>query len=96
MSSFAPSYFAIERDAADNTKMQIVLGNEHQEFVLRIRGTDLFDRRKREMVNAWALGIYTCPYANVSHKTVQELLDYLEREFPLERMLFPRPKIRLW
>lgn len=96
MSHCARSYFVVELDSSDQKKINITLGTDSHEFTLRLSKLAIYDQKTREMISAWALGLYTCPQANISHRTVEEMLDHLEREFPLERTLFPKPKLRLW
>lgn len=90
------SYFSVESDRLDPKRLILALGNEDHEFAVRLNRLAIYDPKTREMINAWAIGIYTCPRANIAHRTIEEFLDHLEKEFPMERSLFPRPKIRQW
>ena len=88
------SYFAIE-DAGRGRK-KIALGNSELEFALFIDEGKLGDPHARETVTAWALGLFSCPGAHISKQSVDDLFDFLEESWPLQRPLFPRPKLRLW
>lgn len=88
------SYFSIE--CAPDGRRKIAVGNTEFEFALVLDEQKLRDPHARETVTAWALGLFSCPGANISKKTIDDLFDYLEENWPLQRPLFPRPKLRLW
>jgi len=88
------SYFAIED--VEKGRKKIALGTAEVEFALFIDERKLLDPHAREMITAWALGLFSCPGAQISKQTVDGLFDFLEDNWPLQRPLFPRPKLRLW
>lgn len=88
------SYFSLT-DAGSGKKL-IAVGTADIEFSLLIDEAKLQDPKWRETVTAWALGLFSCPGTNLSKETIDGLLDYLEETWPLQRSLFPRPKLRLW
>jgi len=88
------SYFSVE--AEPDGRRKISVGNTEFEFALVLDDEKLRDPHARETVTAWALGLFSCPGAKVSMETVNGLLNYLEDVWPLQRTLFPRPKLRLW
>lgn len=88
------SYFSVTN--VGNGRTIIAVGNAEIEFSVLIDESKLADPKWRETVTAWALGLFSCPGANISKKTIDDLFDYLEEHWPLQRSLFPRPKLRLW
>lgn len=88
------SYFSVT-DAGSGRKI-IAVGTADIEFSVVVDEPKLRDPKWRETVTAWALALFSCPGANISKKTMDDLFDYLDEQWPLQRSLFPRPKLRLW
>jgi hypothetical protein len=90
-------FFAVESVPANGEyRVRITVGADQYEFSLLIPWSDLRNPRGRELVTAWAIGLFTAPGSGISHELVQGLLDYLDERFPIERPLFRRPRLRLW
>ncbi|MBC7077216.1 MAG: hypothetical protein H5T92_02735 [Synergistales bacterium] len=87
------SYFSVGQAEG---RLRIAMGTPEHEFAVLVNPEKMTDPRVREMITAWALGIFSCPQAGISRTTVDDLLDHLEERYPIQRPLFPRPKLRLW
>lgn len=90
-------FFAIEHvPVHDGCRARITLGGDRYEFSMLMPWDDLRDVRGREIVTAWALGLFTMVGSGINHRVVDELLDHLDQRFPVEKPIFRRPKLRLW
>ncbi|MEM1953413.1 MAG: hypothetical protein QW299_08820 [Candidatus Caldarchaeum sp.] len=80
---------------------KIVIHGEHIDYAITVPWSMLRDAATREVVTSWAIGLVTIYGSGVSCTSVEELLDYLDDRFPIERPVIRRPDIarifkRLW
>lgn len=89
-------YFSIERCCGESeAQAKITLGGKY-DFSLVVPWRELRDPATRELITSWALGLFTLTGSGIGMSLVENLLDYLEERFPVERPLMRRPPLRKW
>lgn len=90
-------YFAIDKvQNQGEIWARITLGGPRHEYSLTLPWSELRDPKGRELITSWAVGIFTLTGSGISHNLVDQLLDYLEERFPMDRPLIRRPPLRKW
>lgn len=90
-------YFAVDKvPMQGEMRARITLGGPRHEYSLTLPWSELRDPKGRELITSWAVGIFTITESGIAYSLVDQLLDYLEQRFPLDRPLIRRPPLGKW
>jgi len=77
-------------------RAKVTLVTPKYEFALVLPYDDLRTWEGRELIWAWAMGIFTIPASDLLLEVVDRLFDCLDQSYPVKDATLYRPRLRLW
>jgi len=90
-------HYAISVFHQDGEKRaKLTLVTPKYEFALVLPYGDLRTSEGRELIWAWAMGIFTIPASDLPLELVDRLFECLDQSYPVKDAALYRPRLRLW